>query len=260
MINSKPTYVAYFALPIGFREAGASLRVLARDGGDNEASIAVPMLLRNKKFRNDKMNLTDGFLNRIAADFQPMPPEMQGRSPLEIFTYINATLRLANEATIREACRQSVPQQLWEGTFLRMKNASPMAQFGDQRTYLYDKKAIGSSVHLGVDLASTANAPVEASNNGIVKFTGNLGLYGNAIIVDHGQGIFSVYGHMSEIGVKLGQHLKKGDIMGKTGRTGFAMGDHLHFSIVAGGQFVNPVEWWDSHWIADNVTKKLAEL
>ena len=230
MINSKPTYVAYFALPIGFREAGASLRVLARDGGDNEASIAVPMLLRNKKFRNDKMNLTDGFLNRIAADFQPMPPEMQGRSPLEIFTYINATLRLANEATIREACRQSVPQQLWEGTFLRMKNASPMAQFGDQRTYLYDKKAIGSSVHLGVDLASTANAPVEASNNGIVKFTGNLGLYGNAIIVDHGQGIFSVYGHMSEIGVKLGQHLKKGDIMGKTGRTGFAMGDHLHFS------------------------------
>jgi len=259
-IAGKPAVVAYFALPTDFRENGASLRVVVRDAGDNEASIAVPMLLRNKKFRSDKMALTDRFLNKVATDFQPLPPELQGKSPLEIFTYINGTLRLANEGTIRELCQQSVPQQLWEGTFLRMKNASPMAQFGDQRTYIYDKKDSGSSVHLGVDLASTANAPVEASNNGIVKYTGNLGLYGNAIILDHGQGIFSVYGHMSVINVQSGQHLKKGDIMGKTGNSGFAIGDHLHFSIVAGGQFVNPVEWWDPHWIADNITKKLAEI
>lgn len=135
-----------------------------------------------------------------------------------------------------------------------------MAQFADKRTYIYDNKVIGESVHWGVDLASLANAPVEASNNGSVKYAGNLGIYGNAILIDHGQGIFSIYGHLSVINVRVGQPLKKGDVIGKTGTTGLAAGDHLHFGMLAGGQFINPVEWWDPHWIADNVTKKLESL
>ena len=256
-IAGKPANLAYFALPMVSRGEGVSVRIVARDGGDNETSITLPSLIRMKKFRSDKMQLSEKFLNQKMLDFQPLPPELQGKSPLEIFSYVNGQLRLANEATIREVCRQSDPRQLWEGTFLRMKDASPMAQFGDKRAYMYEKKVVGESVHLGVDLASLANAPVEASNNGIVKYAGSLGIYGNAIIVDHGQGIFSVYGHLSVINVQVGQNLKKGDVMGKTGTTGLAAGDHLHFSILVGGQFVNPVEWWDPHWIQDNVTNKL---
>ena len=206
------------------------------------------------------MQLSDKFLNQKMPDFQPLPPELRGKSPLEIFGYVNGQLRLANETTLRELCRQSDPRQLWEGTFLRMKDASPMAQFGDRRTYIYGKRVIGESVHLGVDLASLVNAPVEASNNGIVKYAGNLGIYGNAILVDHGQGIFSIYGHLSVINVQAGQRLKKGDVMGKTGATGLAAGDHLHFGLLVGGQFVNPVEWWDPHWIKDNITDKLNGL
>jgi len=141
-----------------------------------------------------------------------------------------------------------------------MKNASPMALFGDHRTYLYGNKAIGESTHLGVDLASTANAPVEAANNGIVVFVGTLGIYGNAIIIDHGLGIFSVYGHLSSISTKTGQTVKKGDVIGNTGTTGLAGGDHLHFGMLVGGQFVNPVEWWDPHWIKDNVADKLTNV
>ena len=256
-LAGKPANVVYFALPMVSRGEGANIRIIARDGGENETSITLPSLIRSKKFRSDKMKLGDKFLNQKMLDFQPLPPELQGKSPLEIFSYVNGQLRLTNEATIRELCRQSDPRQLWEGTFLRMKDASPMAQFGDKRTYIYENKVIGESVHLGVDLASLANAPVEASNNGIVKFAGNLGIYGNAIIVDHGQGIFSVYGHLSVINVKVGQSLKKGDVMGKTGTTGLAAGDHLHFGLLVGGQFVNPVEWWDPHWIKDNITNKL---
>ncbi len=259
-IAGKPATVAYFGLPMGFQAGGINARVVARDAGDNETSFTIPTLIRKKKFRVDKMNLTDNFINRIASDFQPLPPELQGKSSLEIFIYINGTMRLANEARIREMCRQSVPQQLWEGTFIRMKNASPMAQFGDQRTYIYNKQVIGESVHMGVDLASLANSPVEASNNGVVTYAGNLGIYGNAVLLDHGQGIFSIYGHLSAIDVKVGQRLKKGDILGKTGTSGLAVGDHLHFGMLAGGQFVNPVEWWDPHWITDNVTKKLSAL
>jgi hypothetical protein len=258
-IAGKPAVVAYFGLPLDAGEKGAALRLIAYDGGGNETRITLSPLIRKKKFRSDKMTLSDSFLNQKMFDFQPLSPDLQGKSPIEIFTYVNGQMRNANESSIREMCRKSEPRQLWEGTFLRMKNASPMALFGDRRTYLYGNKAIGESIHLGVDLASTTNAPVDASNNGIVTFTGTLGIYGNAIIIDHGLGIFSVYGHLSTISVKAGQMVKKGDSIGNTGTTGLAGGDHLHFSMLVGGQFVNPLEWWDLHWIKDNVTDKLAQ-
>ena len=138
-----------------------------------------------------------------------------------------------------------------------MKNAAPMALFGDKRTYVYKKSAIGTSTHMGVDLASTQNAPVEAANNGIVVYTGYLGIYGNTVMIDHGVGIFSHYSHLNAIAVKVGQKVSKGDQIGASGATGLAGGDHLHFGMLVGHKFVNPIEWWDPHWIQDNVEKKL---
>jgi len=258
-LAGKPAVIVYFGLPPDAGEKGAAIRLIARDGGENETHITLSPLIRNKKFRSDKMKLSDGFLNQKMPDFQPLSPDLQGKSPLEIFTYVNGQMRNANDNAIREMCRKSEPRQLWEGTFLRMKNASPMALFGDRRTYLYGNKTIGESTHFGVDLASTANAPVEASNNGIVTFTGTLGIYGNTIIMDHGFGIFSIYGHLSVIKVKSGQPVKKGEVIGNSGATGLAGGDHLHFGMLAGGQFVNPLEWWDPHWLKDNVADKLAQ-
>jgi murein DD-endopeptidase MepM/ murein hydrolase activator NlpD len=132
-----------------------------------------------------------------------------------------------------------------------------MALFGDKRTYIYMKSAIGASTHMGVDLASTQNAPVEAANNGIVLYAGYLGIYGNMVILDHGLGISTHYAHMNSIKVKPGQVVKKGEIIGNTGMTGFAGGDHLHYGMMVGNKFVNPIEWWDPHWIKDNVEGKL---
>jgi len=143
---------------------------------------------------------------------------------------------------------------------LRMKEAAPMALFGDRRTYTHHRQKIGESIHLGVDLASTAHAPIEAANSGVVVFSGNLGIYGNAVIIDHGLGIFSLYAHMSELKAVEGRQVAKGDVIGTSGETGFAGGDHLHFSILVGGRFVDPVEWWDPHWITDNVEKKLPQV
>jgi murein DD-endopeptidase MepM/ murein hydrolase activator NlpD len=133
-----------------------------------------------------------------------------------------------------------------------------MALFGDKRKYQYQGKVVGESIHMGVDLASTTNAPVEAANNGIVAYAGYLGIYGNFVIIDHGFGFFTLYGHLNSIDVKKSQEVRKGDVMGHTGSSGLAGGDHLHFGMLIGGQFVNPQEWWDAHWIADNVTKKMA--
>jgi murein DD-endopeptidase MepM/ murein hydrolase activator NlpD len=257
-ISDKPCNISYFALPIDIRQSGTHIKVTARDQGGNETSIALPCLIRTKKFRSDKMVLSESFLQQKMPEFQSQNPSLKGRTSLETFIYVNEKMREDNDNAILDICRKSQPRQLWEGTFLRMKNAAPMALFGDKRTYQYHGKAVGKSTHMGVDLASTANAPVEAANNGIVAYTGYLGIYGNIIIVDHGLGLFTLYGHLNLINVKNGQEVKKGDVMGHTGTSGLAGGDHLHFGMLVGGQFVNPQEWWDPHWIADNVSKKMA--
>jgi murein DD-endopeptidase MepM/ murein hydrolase activator NlpD len=167
-------------------------------------------------------------------------------------------MRQDNFKTIQSLVLKSEARQLWEDTFLRMKNASPMAMYGDRRTYVYGGKIVGESLHEGVDLASVQHAPIEAANHGIVAFAGPLGIYGSTAILDHGFGLFTLYAHLSTMDVKAGQAVKKGDVIGRSGMTGLAGGDHLHFSIIVGGRFVNPIEWWDPHWIADNVTRKMA--
>ncbi|HQP30452.1 MAG TPA: M23 family metallopeptidase [Deltaproteobacteria bacterium] len=134
-----------------------------------------------------------------------------------------------------------------------------MARFGDQRTYSFDGQPLGESVHLGIDLASTAHATVQAANHGVVVFADYLGIYGNMVILDHGLGITSLYSHLNDIAVKAGQQVSKGDALGTTGTTGLAGGDHLHFSVLVGGRFVNPIEWWDPHWLKDNVEDKMSD-
>jgi murein DD-endopeptidase MepM/ murein hydrolase activator NlpD len=257
-IGGKPAHLVYFALPSGASSTPPRIRVVARDAAGNEGSVGLPVQILGKKFRSDVMSLGDAFFQQKMPEFQAAIPELRGKSLVDAFVYVNSKMREENNKTIFSVCQRSSPKQLWEGTFLRMKDAAPMALFGDHRTYRYNDQTLGESTHLGVDLASTAHAPVEAANNGIVVFSGPLGIYGNAVILDHGQGLFSLYGHLSGIQVKNGQEAKKGAVLGASGLTGLAGGDHLHFSILVAGEFVDPTEWWDPHWIKDNVTLKLA--
>ena len=258
VINNKPCLAAYFAMPVNAVSQAVAIKLYARDAGGNETSQAVPYLLLKKKFRSDKMNTSMSFLQQKMPEFIAHNPALAGKPLVDVFIHVNSVLREENFRTIQNICQRSAGRQLWEGPFLRMKDAAPMAQFGDQRTYLHDGKSIGQSTHLGVDLASTANAPIEAANAGVVAYAGYLGIYGNTVMIDHGLGLFSLYGHLASIDVKNGQTVKKGEALGKSGLSGLAGGDHLHFSILVGGQFVNPTEWWDAHWIQDNVTKKMA--
>ena len=128
-----------------------------------------------------------------------------------------------------------------------------MARFGDRRTYLYQGKAVDQQTHLGEDLASLVNSPVYAGNNGVVVYAEPLGIYGQTVILDHGLGVFSSYSHLSKIDVKVGDKVEKGAVLGHTGTTGLAVGDHLHFAINLQGEFVDPLEWWDPHWLKDQV-------
>jgi murein DD-endopeptidase MepM/ murein hydrolase activator NlpD len=257
-LSGRPGYVSYFALPMDASPGAPQIRIMARDHAENETLNAIPALIMKRKFRSDTMVLSDAFLGQKMPEFQTMIPALRGKTAVETFIHVNTRLRDENLQTIQSVCRKSEPRQLWQETFLRMKNAAPMALFGDRRTYLYGGKPVGESLHTGVDLASLARAPIEAANTGIVRFAGPLGIYGNAIIIDHGLGLSTLYGHLSAITVRPDQAINRGEVIGTSGATGLAGGDHLHFSILVNGQFVDPREWWDSHWIADNVTKKLA--
>lgn len=256
-LSGKSSYVAYFALPMEAVKGSPPLRILARDRAGNETVSAVPALILKRKFRSDKMGLSDNFLGQKMPEFQAANPALRGKTPLETFIHVNTVMREENAAMIQDVCRQSEARQLWQGAFGRMKNAAPMALFGDRRTYIYDGKVVGESVHAGVDLASLAKVPIEAANSGVVRFAGPLGIYGSTVIIDHGQGLATLYAHLSSVNVNPGRTVNKGEVIGVSGESGLAGGDHLHFSVMINGRFVDPREWWDPHWIEDNVTKKI---
>ena len=174
------------------------------------------------------------------------------------FLVINGELRQKNNAKIASFAAQTKPELLWGGAvFHPFGNTAVESAFADHRTYIYKGKEVDQQVHLGFDLASFAGTPIVSANRGIVVFAEELGIYGNCVIIDHGFGVQSLYGHLSSIDVKAGQTVEKEQQIGRSGMTGMAGGDHLHFTMLVNGKMVNPVEWWDPHWIEDRILRKL---
>lgn len=97
--------------------------------------------------------------------------------------------------------------------------------------------------HLGVDLDAVEGTPVYAINDGRVAFAEELTVFGNTIIIDHGLGIYSLYLHLSEFKVSEGEMLKRGELIGLSGNTGWSVGPHLHFSIKVNGASVDPLKF-----------------
>ncbi|HYV32526.1 MAG TPA: M23 family metallopeptidase, partial [Candidatus Binatia bacterium] len=97
-----------------------------------------------------------------------------------------------------------------------------------------------------------------AANDGAVVLADFFGIFGNAVLLDHGCGLQTLYGHLSSIEVKAGETVRRGQEIGKSGQTGLAGGDHLHFTVLLDGIPINPAEWWDPHWIHDRIEEKLA--
>jgi murein DD-endopeptidase MepM/ murein hydrolase activator NlpD len=247
-------YAVYFALPHGVRPDVPFL-VRAEDAAGNRGEAHFRPNVKLKPPRRDRVEVSDGFLAAVVPYFKDQNSSLQG-TDFEIFLAMNRTQRVTDAEQIKTICRTSSPERLWSGAFTRMLG-KPTAGFGQERTYYYRGEEVDHQVHLGVDIASTIQSPIPAGNGGRVVFTGPLGIYGETVILDHGCGLFSMYSHLSVIDVSPGASVAKGDILGRTGQTGMAGGDHLHFAVIVQGVFVDPVEWWDPHWIQDNIDLKL---
>ena len=229
----------------------------ATDAAGNQSRAGVNVRLRWKKFRQDDVNLSDNVLSAISARFAAEAPAGQN-GPLEVFLWINKDLRAKNHARVVSLLDHPSGEQLWQGVFKRPRG-KPMAGFGDRRRYFYKGKEVSQAVHLGVDLADVAASPIRAVAKGKVILAGPLGIYGDCVILDHGQGVATLYGHLSKIEVSPAQEVQEDQQLGLSGATGLALGDHLHFSVLVGGVFVNPTEWWDPHWIQDNIALRFKE-
>jgi murein DD-endopeptidase MepM/ murein hydrolase activator NlpD len=206
-----------------------------------------------KKFRARDLPIENSFITKVVDQIDP-----NGSGDLLArFLKINGEMRKANNQTLADLRLKSEPRFHWQGAFVQLANSQVESKFADVRSYIYQGKKVDEQVHLGFDLAVRQHTPVVAANSGKVVWASDLGIYGNCIVVDHGFGLQSIYGHLSELAVKVGDTVKKGQEMGKSGSTGLAGGDHLHFTMQVDGTQVNPVEWWDEHWIHDRILSKV---
>jgi hypothetical protein len=250
--------VAFFALAYD-QPLDAPMTLYARDIAGNVATTAFDHQTFPKPFKKSRIELTDAFMGRVVPAILAGTTEVSPEgSLLDKFLVLNGDLRRKNAATIRSFAAKTSPELLWKGEpFFPFTNSATEAAFADARTYVYQGKDVDHQTHLGFDLASYANTPVVASNYGKVLYAAELGIYGNCVILDHGMGVQSLYAHLSSIDVKVGDSVTKGQTLGKSGMTGLAAGDHLHFTLLVNGEMVNPIEWWDPHWIQDRIVRKL---
>lgn len=254
-IQSQPEhYVAFFAhaYNVGEDERAA---LIATDKAGNTRELRLAYTLKNVKYKKSTIQISEDFLRNKVTPLVTDVSTRQG-SAKDIFVKVNKALRKENEDKIKSITEKSTPSKLWDGAFSQLSNSKVEANFADARTYVYKDEEIDQAYHLGYDLSVTKHYPAEAANHGVVAFVGDLGIYGNTVIIDHGLGLFTLYSHLSSTDVKVGDKVKQEQPIGKTGETGLAGGDHLHFGVYLHGVAILPVEWWDQKWIKDNIQPK----
>jgi murein DD-endopeptidase MepM/ murein hydrolase activator NlpD len=260
--GDEATRVAFFGL-LHDQDLNTPISVYARDPAGNEATTALGHRAFPKSFARSRIAIDDRFVQRVVPAIAATTPDMAlSTAPEDLmasFVRVNGDLRRQNAETISGYAAQTSPELLWRGAFQALGNASVEAGFADNRTYFYQGEEIDRQVHLGFDLAVTQRIPILAANAGVVVHAADLGIYGNGVIIDHGLGVQSLYAHLSSIDVRVGDRVETGQVLGRSGMTGLAGGDHLHFTMLVNGHPVNPVEWWDPKWIQDRVLRKIAE-
>jgi murein DD-endopeptidase MepM/ murein hydrolase activator NlpD len=244
-------FLAFYPLPPD-TPAGGSPSVIAQDRAGNRTRVGLLISIIERTFPEDNIGLSDSFLAKKV-------PELLGGEQDDLlagYLQINRNMRRENGEQIQAVCEASSEERLWRGIFQQLPNSHVGARFAEKRSYKYQGREVDQQLHMGYDLASTSHAPIPAANSGVVVYADELGIYGMTVIIDHGMSLFSLYGHMSEVAVEKGQVVAQGEEIGKTGTTGLAGGDHLHYAMMVAGVFVDPLEWFDERWINEHIEVK----
>ena len=230
--------------------------VFASNGAGNDVTSPLTVRFPKKeqpKYTTHDLQVSDAFMQKVVGELDPNG----AGDAVTRFLRVNNEMRRANNKTLADLRLKTADKFLFSQPFARQSHSQAEASFADVRNYIYQGKKIDQQVHLGYDLAVTQHVGVEASNDGRVVYAAPLGIYGNCIVVDHGYGLQTIYGHLSHIDVHEGDMVKRGQAMGQSGMTGMAGGDHIHFAMQLDGVQIDPKEWWDSHWIQDHVARRV---
>ena len=251
--------IAFFSVPYDMGSIDEIVLVAEDDVGNRNTTSFINNF-RPKPYETDTINVTDSVMRVVVPKIRARSPELEDHGTLlDNYVGINRNLRKANNDRLVELAKQTQPKLLWSRPFVQM-SAKVVSSFADRRTYVYRGKPIDQQDHLGFDLASVRHAEIPAANDGIVVMAEYLGIYGNTVVLDHGLGLMSLYAHCSSIDVKVGDQVTRGQTIARTGSTGLAMGDHLHFTMLLSGLPVTALEWWDGHWIQDRIARKLPDI
>ncbi len=246
------TYIALFGVPVTTSTKDV-IKVVARDKVGNVTILPLGTGIKKNRFRTVRIELK-GKESVVRSKLLTILGGVQEDLDfVRLFKKVNEEVRRANEEKITEIGMRSAEERYWKGNFLQIRGSKVISRYGERRRYYYRGRLISKSWHLGYDLASVKNAKVPAANSGVVVFAGDLGIYGNTVIIDHGYGLMSLYAHLADFRVKEGEFVRKGQIIGITDTTGLAFGDHLHFGILVDGYEVTPLEWWDRRWIRTRI-------
>ncbi len=241
-------YLSFYAHPYYVEADEFKPRVFAVDEAGNLRKIRPGSRTASWTYHSGEIELTDSFLETVKDKMMATST----RNPLDVFIEINNKTRQENYQKIVQLCQNTEPEKLWEGVFLRNQGATK-ASFADDRTYKYHSEIVSQQVHTGLDIAGINNTQIFAANHGKVIFVGEIGIYGNVVIIDHGYGLHTLYGHLNQAEVREGDRVRKGEAIAVSGETGLAFGDHLHFEVRVDGVPVNPIEWFDPVWVANNI-------
>lgn len=249
-------WVALIGLPYNF-PTSTPRGVSVVDKAGNQTTRSLPSVIRPRRFPVDVVEVKEEFLRRKLPELLPEWDEIPEEKLVEAFLKVNRDKRSEAEEAKRRIAGETQPKALWEGTFLHPRNAKVFSNFAETRTYRVRGRRVDTQVHFGYDLASVRESPVLAANSGVVVFAELLTIYGKTVVVDHGLGLQTLYAHLSRIDAQVGDHVEKGQELGRTGSTGFAVGDHLHYEMLIHGVSVTPLEWWDAQWLRDHILDPL---
>jgi hypothetical protein len=255
MPGGKPGLFSLYAFAWNMPD-GTTPVVFAANGSGNDVTTPLTIIFPKKEqpvYTKHEIQVTDQFMNKVLGELDPNGTG----DPVARFVKINSEMRKANNKTLSDLRLKSADHFLWSQPFTRQSHSQAEATFADMRTYFYHGQKIDQQTHLGYDLAVTQHVGVEASNDGGVVWAAPLGIYGNCIVVDHGYGLQTIYGHLSRIDVHEGDMVKRSQVMGLSGMTGMAGGDHVHFAMQLDGVQIDPKEWWDPHWIQDHIARRV---
>lgn len=225
------------------------------DRAGNIRRLPIGTVTKDRSFARDTLNVSNSFIE--SKSLEMLNREGSGK---EAFLEMNRDLRAESREEIRAVTTDvAAGPPAWEGAFYRNQGA-PKAQFADYRTYLLDGEVIDHQTHYGLDIAGLAQMPIRAANHGTVRYADYIGIYGNCVIIDHGSHVSTLYAHLSEISVGQGEKVVKEQIIGRSGKSGMAGGDHLHYATYVNDVPVEPTEWFDPAWLRTRINDIYADF